>query len=120
MVLAGLDDVRLTSLPAPVLAATHQAFPGPVSPGRPWETSVTAKSTGVTAGEEILGGDVDLDFTLGVDAEPVRHGRHSSEGPAGAAASLVSDLPQRGTVRPHSPGVETGRDVLGVSRHLNL
>merc|ERR1719510_1988939 len=108
MVLAGLDDVWLTSLSTAVLAATHQAFPGPEGPGRPRETSVTAKSTGVTAGEEILRGDVDLCFTLGVYADPVRHGRHGSESPAGPAAPLVSDLLQGGAVRPLSPGVETG------------
>merc|ERR1719219_1997800 len=110
--LAGLDDVGLTSLSTPILPATHQAFPRPVSPGRPRETSVTAKSTGVTAGQEILRGDVDLCFTLRMDADPVRHGRHGSKSPAGPTASLVSDLLQRGTVRPLGPGVETGRDVL--------
>ena len=83
-------------------------------------TSVTAKSTGVTAGEKVLRGDVDLGLPLGVDADPVRHGRHGSKGPARPAASLVSDLPQTGTVRPHSPGVETGGNVLGVPHHLSL
>ena len=63
---------------------------------------------------------MDLDFTLGVYAEPVRHGRHGSEGPAGPAASLVSDLLQGGTVRPLGPGVETGGDVLRVSQYLSL
>ena len=33
VVLAWLDDVGLTALLTPVLASTHQAFPGPVGPG---------------------------------------------------------------------------------------
>ena len=63
---------------------------------------------------------MDLGFTLGVDADPVRHCRHGSEGPARPAASLVSDLLQSGTVRPFGPGVETGGDVLEVSHQLSL
>ena len=63
---------------------------------------------------------MDLGCTLGVDAEPVRHGRHRPEGPAGSTASLVSDLLQGGTVRPLGPGVKTGGDVLGVSQQLSL
>ena len=55
-----------------------------------------------------------------MDAEPVRHGRHGSEGPAGPAAPLVSDLRQGGTVRPHSPAVETDGDITGVSQYLSL
>ena len=35
-------------------------------------------------------------------------------------AALVSDLLQTGTVRPLSPGVKTGRNVLGVFHHLSL
>ena len=55
-----------------------------------------------------------------MDADPVRHGRHGSEGPARSTASLVSDLLQSGTVRPLGPGVEAGGDVLGVSQELLL
>ena len=83
-------------------------------------TSQTTESTGVTAGQKVLRGDVGLSSTPGVDADPVRHGRHGPEGPTGAAAPLVSDLSQSGTVRPHSPGVETCGDVLGVPHHLSL
>ena len=61
-----------------------------------------------------------LSFTLGMDANPVRHGRDGSEGPARSTASLVSDLLQSGTVRPLGPGVEAGGDVLGVSQELLL
>ena len=63
---------------------------------------------------------MDLGFTLGVDADPVRHGRDGPEGPAGAAASLVSDLLQSGTVRPLCPGVEAGGDVPEVAQQLSL
>ena len=63
---------------------------------------------------------MDLGGTLGVDADPVRHGRHGSEGPAGPAASLVSDLLQSGTVRPLCPGVEAGGDVPEVAQQLSL
>ena len=38
VMLAWLDDVGLAALLTPVLAATHQAFTGPVGPGSPWET----------------------------------------------------------------------------------
>ena len=55
-----------------------------------------------------------------MDADPVRHGRHGSEGPARSTASLVPDLLQSGTVRPLGPGVEAGGDVLGVSQELLL
>ena len=34
--------------------------------------------------------------------------------------SLVSDLLQTGTVRPLSPGVKTGGNVLEVSQHFSL
>merc|ERR1719208_581010 len=61
-----------------------------------------------------------LSFTLGMDANPVRHGRHGTKGPARSTASLVSDLLQSGTVRPLGPGVEAGGDVLGVSQELLL
>ena len=83
-------------------------------------TSETTKSTVVTAGQKVLSGDVDLDFPPGVDADPVRHGRDGPEGPARPTACLVSDLPQTGTVWPHSSGVETGGNVLGVPHHLSL
>ena len=63
---------------------------------------------------------MDLGCTLGVDADPVRHGRHRSEGPAGSAVSLVSNLLQTGTVRPLGPVVKTGGNVLGVSQHFSL
>ena len=63
---------------------------------------------------------MDLGFTLGVDADPVRHCRHGSEGPTRPAASLVSDLLQSGTVRPLGPRVEAGGDVLGVTQQLLL
>ena len=62
---------------------------------------------------------MDLGFTLGVDADPVRHCRHGSEGPARAAAPLVSDLLDGGTVCPLLPGVKTGRKVPEVSQHFN-
>ena len=63
---------------------------------------------------------MDLGFTLGVDADPVRHGSHGPKGPARPTACLISNLPQTGTVRPHSSGVETGGNVLGVPHHLSL
>ena len=62
---------------------------------------------------------MDLAVPLGVDTDPVRHCSHSSEGPAGTAASLVSDLLDGRTVRPSLPGVETGWQILGVSQDLN-
>ena len=83
-------------------------------------TSQTTKSTGVAAGQQVLRGDMNLGLPLGVDADPVRHGRDGPEGPARPTACLVSDLPQTGTVWPHSSGVETGGNVLGVPHHLSL
>ena len=63
---------------------------------------------------------MDLSCTIRMDTDPVRHCRHGSEGPAGPAASLVSDLLQSGTVRPLCPGVEAGGDVPEVAQQLSL
>ena len=92
----------------------------PKAPSSTWKASVASESAGVAAGEKVLLGDVHLALTLRVDADPVRHGRDGPEGPARAAAPLVSDLLDGGTVRPLSPGVPAGRQLVRVSHQLQL
>jgi len=73
----------------------------------------------VAAGEEVLGGHLDLEVAVGVGADPVRHGGGGGHGPAGPAAALVSDFADGGTLRPIFTSVKGFWEVLKAEQCLS-
>ena len=83
------------------------------SPGALGVSSVAALAAGeAAAGQQVLGGDAGLQSLVAGNADSVREGLDGGDGPAAAAARLVSDLLQGLAVGPGGTGVEAGGDVV--------
>jgi hypothetical protein len=74
------------------------------------EATVASETAGeAAAGEQVLGGDAGLVLLAGGNAESIRHGFSSSEGPAGTTSGLVTHFLDGFASRPLLTGIEVLR-----------
>jgi hypothetical protein len=81
-------------------------------PGEQGDTTVATVVHDVVAGKEVLGGEDDIDGSVGGNAESVGEDFRGSEGPAASAVTLISDGVD--TSGPLFRGVEISGDVLNT------
>jgi len=93
-------------------AVSEETITDEEPPGEQGDTTVATVVHDVVAGEEVLGGEDDIDGSVGGDAESVGEDFRGSEGPAASAVTLISDGVD--TSGPLFRGVEISGDVLNT------
>lgn len=107
VVVAWWEGVWLAVSRLVVEVSGDQSVVDPISPGGRGVSSVASLSAEESAaGEQVLGGDLDLAGLVGGNAESVAHGLSSSESPAGSAVRLVSNFLDGLALWPLGSGVE--------------
>jgi len=121
----GWNEVWLAVSRDVVQESSHQSTVDPVSPGGSRVASIAAVSAEETAaGKQIFRGDSGGGGASSLqdrgNTDSVADGFRSSEGPAGAAGRLVSDVGHSDALGPVISGVEVLRDGGRIDSHEGL
>lgn len=112
VVVAWWESVWLAVSRLVVEVSSDQSVVDPISPGGRRISSVASLSAEESAaGEQVLGGDLGLEGSVGGDAVSVAHGLSSSESPAGSAVRLISNLGDRLAAWPLSSRIKVFWEV---------
>lgn len=95
---------------------THSVEP---VPSRRGETSLASESAYITASKKILRRQTILDLSLRSNAQTISSSLSSSESPARTAHRLITNLLQRGALRPLLSSIEGLRKIFTNSNVLN-
>lgn len=93
VVLAGSDLVRIATLTRVVVSTSHNTGALEVVPGSRGVTTIASHTTAERAtGEQVLSGENGLVSSVGMNADTIGGGLGSTEGPARATSSLVTNM----------------------------